>query len=397
MDELGVDVSVVFTYDGLLRPTPEANDSLARFVAAAPERMVAFATVDPRDPGAGAEVERCVREHGMRGVKLHPWLQGFSAHEPGLQDLCEAAAELGLPILFHDGTPPFSTPLQLATLARRHPRTTVILGHGGLHDLWREAIAAVATTDNVHLCMCATPGYAMRAIVARCPLERLLFGTDAGLRPDARSALRQAAHPPARRARPRCSRARGDSRGQPETVARRMIDVHTHVPTHRDRVPEDELSSTRPGAPTGAVTATTTWADYEEAFADIELSIAFTIARDRDAGRRRPQRRCRRVRRGSARPPDRLPLDPSRGRRGRGRARAGAHWTSGYGGSSSARTTRSSIRSVPRRCASTSWPSVTACPSSSTREPRRCGTPRCGSRTRSSWMRWRSASRSFAS
>lgn len=184
MDELGVDVSVVFTYDGLLRPTPEANDSLARFVAAAPERLVAFATVDPRDPGAGDEVERCVREHGMRGVKLHPWLQGFSAHEAGLQSLCEAAGELGIPILFHDGTPPFSTPLQLATLARRQPRTTIVLGHGGLHDLWREAIAAVKTTENVHLCMCGTPGYAMRAIVARCPLERLLFGTDAGLRPE---------------------------------------------------------------------------------------------------------------------------------------------------------------------------------------------------------------------
>lgn len=182
MDELGVEISVVFTYDGLLRPTPAANDSLARFVAAAPERLAAFATVDPRDPGAGAEVERCVRDHGMRGVKLHPWLQGFSAHTPGLQDLCEAAAELGVPILFHDGTPPFSTPLQLAALARRHPRTTIVLGHGGLHDLWREAIQSVVTTANVHLCMCGTPGYAMRAIVARCPLERLLFGTDAGLR-----------------------------------------------------------------------------------------------------------------------------------------------------------------------------------------------------------------------
>ncbi len=183
MDTLGVDVSVVFTYDGLLHPSPAANDSLARFVAAAPERLVAFATVDPREPGAGEEIERCVREHGMRGVKLHPWLQGFSAHEPGLQAVCESAAALGVPVLFHDGTPPFSTPLQLASLARREPRTTIVLGHGGLHDLWREAIAAVATTENVHLCMCGTPGYAMRAIVARCPLERLLFGTDAGLRP----------------------------------------------------------------------------------------------------------------------------------------------------------------------------------------------------------------------
>jgi hypothetical protein len=184
MDALGIDVSVVFTYEGLLRPSPEANDSLARFVAAAPARLVAFATVDPRDPQAGSEIERCVRGHGMRGVKLHPWLQGFSAHEPGLGAVCETVAALGVPVLFHDGTPPFSTPLQLASLALRHPATTVVLGHGGLHDLWREAVAAVATTANVHLCMCATPPYAMRAIVERCPLERLLFGTDAGLGPE---------------------------------------------------------------------------------------------------------------------------------------------------------------------------------------------------------------------
>ena len=184
MDELGTELSVVFTYDGLLHPSPAANDALARWVGAAPERMVAFATVDPRDPSADQEIERCVRDLGMRGVKLHPWLQGFSVHDDGLDRICRAAARLNVPVLFHDGTPPSSTPLQLATLARRHPETSIILGHGGLHDLWREAIAAVLSTGNVHLCMCATPGYAMRAIVAQCPLDRLLFGTDAGLRPE---------------------------------------------------------------------------------------------------------------------------------------------------------------------------------------------------------------------
>lgn len=183
MDRLGIEVSVVFTYEGLLRPTSDANDSLAAFVAPHAERLVSFATVDPRDPGAAAEIERCVREHGMRGVKLHPWLQGFPAHEPGLGEVCTAVSELGIPLLFHDGTPPFSTPLQLASLARRHPHALIVLGHGGLHDFWREAIEAVVTTPNVHLCMCATPPYAMRLIVEHCPLDRLLFGTDAGLRP----------------------------------------------------------------------------------------------------------------------------------------------------------------------------------------------------------------------
>ena len=60
-----------------------------------------------------------------------------------------------------------------------------------------------------------------------------------------------------------------------------MIDVHTHVPTHRDEVPSEELVVNSAWRPDRAVTATTTWADYEEAFADIEVSVAFTIARDR--------------------------------------------------------------------------------------------------------------------
>jgi predicted TIM-barrel fold metal-dependent hydrolase len=186
MGELGIEHAALFTYDGLLRPAREHNDSLARYAAAAPGRFAAFATVDPRDRRAAAEIERCVTQHAMRGVKLHPWLQGFSAHEPGLDGVCEVAAAHRLPVLFHDGTPPFSTPLQLATLARRHPRTTVVLGHGGLHDLWREAAAAVEASPNVHICLCATPPYAMRRLIEILPPERILFGTDGGLTPGPR-------------------------------------------------------------------------------------------------------------------------------------------------------------------------------------------------------------------
>ena len=60
-----------------------------------------------------------------------------------------------------------------------------------------------------------------------------------------------------------------------------MIDIHSHVPTHREAVPPDEMVVNDKWRPDRPVAATTTWADYEEAFADVELSVAFTIARDR--------------------------------------------------------------------------------------------------------------------
>jgi predicted TIM-barrel fold metal-dependent hydrolase len=183
MDELAIDRSVVFTFDGLRGQRD--NAALARFVDAAPERLVGFATVDPRAADAADDLAHALDAYSLRGVKLHPWLQGFSPHERSLDPICEVAAERDAPVLFHDGTPPYSAPLQIAVLARRHPRTQIVLGHGGLHDLWREA-AAAAELPNVHVCLCATPPYAMRRLAERVPLERLLFGTDGGLLPTPR-------------------------------------------------------------------------------------------------------------------------------------------------------------------------------------------------------------------
>lgn len=181
LDAAGVAVGVVLTHDGLYHPSPAENDALAAFVAHCPHRMIALGTVDPRLPAAAAEARRCFTELGMRGLKFHPWLQGFSPHEPFLDPICEAAAEHGALLTFHDGTPPYATPLQIAALARRHPRVPVVLAHGGLHDCWREALVAVREVDNVYVCLCGTPPYAARRIAAAAPAHKVLFGSDAGL------------------------------------------------------------------------------------------------------------------------------------------------------------------------------------------------------------------------
>ena len=181
MDSLGIELSVMLPLEGLRRPSPAKNDGLASWVATAPTRLVAFGTVDPRLPTAAVEAERCFKELGMCGLKFHPWMQQFTCHASYMDDVaCVAETYRGI-VLFHDGTPPDSTPLQIATLARRHPNASFVLGHGGLQDMWREAIVAVNTTPNLYVCLCATPNIGMREAARQCPPERLLFGTDAGL------------------------------------------------------------------------------------------------------------------------------------------------------------------------------------------------------------------------
>jgi predicted TIM-barrel fold metal-dependent hydrolase len=77
MDELGIAASVIFTIDGLIGPSPAANDGVAAFVTGHPGRLVGFGTVDPRS----AEARRCLEMLGFAGFKVHPWLQGFAPHE----------------------------------------------------------------------------------------------------------------------------------------------------------------------------------------------------------------------------------------------------------------------------------------------------------------------------
>jgi predicted TIM-barrel fold metal-dependent hydrolase len=181
MDSAGIDQAVVLSHDGLFNATPEANDQLAAFVGEHPDRLHGFGTVNPRRSDAIDETSRMFTGLGLRGLKLHPWLQGISLHEPVLDPICEIVTAAGGILLSHDGTPPYSTPGQIAALARRHPDLPVVLGHGGLHDLWREALAMTQETPNVYLCICGTPPYAARTILRNSAPDKVLFGTDAGL------------------------------------------------------------------------------------------------------------------------------------------------------------------------------------------------------------------------
>lgn len=158
-----------------------ANDALADVVSKYPARLRGLCTVDPNAmEQAAQEVERCVETLGMIGVKLHPWLQAFSVTHPGVALIAESAAKLGVPLLFHDGTPPYSTPRQIEWLARKHPETLIILGHAGLNDYWRDAMDVGKNNRNIWLQPTAAPPRTISAALEAVGPERLLFGSDAG-------------------------------------------------------------------------------------------------------------------------------------------------------------------------------------------------------------------------
>ena len=181
----GVDKTFMSTIRGFYGNCRESNDALAAYVGEYPEDLYAFATVHPRDGAAAIdELRRCAEELGMIGLKLHPWLQAFSVSDPILDPVVEEAARLRLPILFHDGTPPYCTSLQICNLAVRYPEATIILGHAGNNDLWRNALDGARRSPNVIICLCGPSMHAMKTMIDALGPDRFTFGSDCGASPD---------------------------------------------------------------------------------------------------------------------------------------------------------------------------------------------------------------------
>ena len=178
----GLSGAWIMTTDGLIDEPELNNDILAGAMRDHRDFFIPFCTVDP-NKGAEkgiAELVRAKEELGMKGLKLHPWLQSFSQTFPAVVPILRKAGELGMPVLFHDGTPPYSTPLQIAWAAEQVPGTTIILGHSGLDDLYQDAILAGLRHENIYLCLCSLSSGYIGEVIRQIPAERLLYGSDGG-------------------------------------------------------------------------------------------------------------------------------------------------------------------------------------------------------------------------
>ncbi|MFN0165535.1 MAG: amidohydrolase family protein [Bryobacteraceae bacterium] len=181
LDRHGIDRAFFMPTAGLFRSDrcSADNNNIAR-MAARWKRLIPVGTAWPSEgKQAVEEVRRSFEKLGMRGLKLHPWVQGFSTAGPVMGDLCQLAAEAKAPILFHDGTPPYSLAEQIAGLARRFPRTRLVLLHSGLLWNWRSALNA-SRLPNVWLALCGPHRRALEILAAHGPPDRLIWGSDFG-------------------------------------------------------------------------------------------------------------------------------------------------------------------------------------------------------------------------
>ena len=79
----------------------ENHDWLAGIAAAAPERILPFAWIEPTLDGAPTEVERVVRQLGFRGIKMIP--KHWYPTDQSVFPVYERIEAMDVPALFHSG------------------------------------------------------------------------------------------------------------------------------------------------------------------------------------------------------------------------------------------------------------------------------------------------------
>jgi uncharacterized protein len=194
LDRLGVERAGLINYVApkIIGFTAEANDWIAKYCKAAPDRLIAFGGVLPGTvPDAGAEVDRMAKL-GIRAIKLHPSHQELSPNEymDGNHELAavyERAQANSMPVMIHTGTSIFpgarnlhAQPLLCDDVAIDYPDLVVILAHGG-RPLWmKEAFFLVRRHKNMHMDISGIPPQKLLEYFPRIEdiADKVLWGTD---------------------------------------------------------------------------------------------------------------------------------------------------------------------------------------------------------------------------
>jgi len=152
--------AVVFTVDARtqLGHSPISSESIIEQAADYADVLIPFASVDPRLGAEAVDLARAlVLEHGARGFKFHPTVQGFDPSAPEFRALWSAITELGVPALVHTGqtgigagTPGgsgfrlrYSNPMLLDDVAADFPDLQLILAHPSVP--WQDEAISMAT------------------------------------------------------------------------------------------------------------------------------------------------------------------------------------------------------------------------------------------------------------
>lgn len=140
MDAAGIDKSVISAEDVTTRAggTIVSNEEVRTLVDLLPDRLIGFASVDPRRKDAVAVLEKAFTELRLTGLKLSPAILRFMPNDPMMDSIYQTCLKYDKPIIFEagmtwvkDSPSKYGHPLAFEEVAIRYPALKICLGHFG--------------------------------------------------------------------------------------------------------------------------------------------------------------------------------------------------------------------------------------------------------------------------
>ena len=165
--------------------TPHQVSSINRFIASEADRfdcVTGYGTLYPLGE-VKTDIEE-ITDLGMKGVKMHPEIQGFKVDEDCFVSMLRLCAENGLTVLLHTGDTRYdcSNPNRLVPVLREIPSLKLIGAHFGGWSNWTEACSQLKQFPNFFVdvsssLMFISPEQAAEVIHAY-GADRVMYGTD---------------------------------------------------------------------------------------------------------------------------------------------------------------------------------------------------------------------------
>lgn len=160
LDRLGVELGVITGRDcETTYGFPSNNSSVLEFCKAYPDKFVGFWGIDPHKKMAAVrEIEYAIKELGMKGIAVDPYLAHIKPSEARFYPLYSKCAELGVPVFITMAPPPqvpgaiidYADPRDVDKVARDFPELVIIMSHGG-YPFVNEAIYTCLRNANVYM------------------------------------------------------------------------------------------------------------------------------------------------------------------------------------------------------------------------------------------------------
>lgn len=179
----GVDHAIVQSVATTSKQVKSINEFIAREVAKSDGFLTGLGTLHPDSEDLKGDIDHII-ELGLKGVKLHPDIQGFKMDGERLFKMYELCEKKNLVMLIHTGDKRYdnSNPDRVGRVLKSFPDLTVIGAHMGGWSVWEEAAQRLSGFDNFYVDCSSSFGFADRKTIknAICAygIDRVLFGSD---------------------------------------------------------------------------------------------------------------------------------------------------------------------------------------------------------------------------